>query len=65
MFQIVVKAFFVTYATIGPYDSMEECKAALRSYTIEYTARYDAGERLQFLGKTINPKNVSASCRKT
>lgn len=59
---IVVKIFFVPYASIGPYDSQVECMQALNAYSIEYQGRYDRGERLTFLGKTVDPHNVKTKC---
>lgn len=59
---IIVKIFFVPYASIGPYDSQQECTQALDAYSVEYQGRYDRGERLVFLGKTVNPGHVKAKC---
>ena len=60
---IVVKAFFVVYTTIGPYDSEKECKDTLAAYRVEYAQKYANGERITFLGKSLTPSNVSAYCR--
>lgn len=60
---IVVKIFFIPYASIGPYSSQAECVRALAAYTVEYQGRYDNGERLEFLGKEVNPRNVKTGCK--
>ena len=60
---IVIRIFFVPYAEIGPYETQEQCVEQPAAYTAEYRGRYDSGERLEFLGKTINPYNVKASCK--
>jgi hypothetical protein len=61
---IIVKAFFVVYATVGPYDSEQECKDMYTIHKAEALQRYNAGERLHFLGKEINPNNVKATCQR-
>lgn len=60
---IVVKAFLVIYTTEGPFLSKEVCEQTLSDYRVEYTAKYNRGERIKFLGRELSPTNVTASCK--
>ena len=60
---IVVKMFLVVIYSIGPYDSKDECITEMIKMRDQAMSRYQQGERLNFMGKEIDPKKVKAQCQ--
>jgi len=60
---IVVKIFAVVYTSVGPFDTKEECLSNMAEISTQAKARYDQGERIQFMGLTVKPSNVKGQCQ--
>lgn len=60
---VVIKVFYVLWASFGPYESQAECQQHLEQMKAEGLARYESGERVSFMGKEVHPEYVRMTCK--
>jgi hypothetical protein len=61
---VVIKVFYVLWASFGPYETKEECHRHMKQMYDEGMSRYNSGERVTFMGKTVEPRTVKMVCQK-